>query len=160
MWNQILFITFKMNFNFNPHSNYSEITSNYPESSQSININKPQFISSIKATDITKRDSIQVSSHDARKVVLSSQMEGLGTRFIEKSLSKPKQKLEFIRTLLIDNYDSYTYNIYQELSVVNGCKLHLFLIFFIIIEKFHKRVKVLHVISFHILFSASCCGEK
>ncbi|MQL85184.1 hypothetical protein Taro_017702, partial [Colocasia esculenta] len=25
-----------------------------------------------------------------------------------------------VRTLLIDNYDSYTYNIYQELSVVNG----------------------------------------
>ncbi|OAY79010.1 putative aminodeoxychorismate synthase, chloroplastic [Ananas comosus] len=27
---------------------------------------------------------------------------------------------ELVRTLLIDNYDSYTYNIYQELSVVNG----------------------------------------
>ncbi|KAL6010287.1 hypothetical protein ACLOJK_000718 [Asimina triloba] len=27
---------------------------------------------------------------------------------------------KFLRTLLIDNYDSYTYNIYQELSVVNG----------------------------------------
>ncbi|KAJ6826052.1 aminodeoxychorismate synthase, chloroplastic [Iris pallida] len=25
-----------------------------------------------------------------------------------------------VRTLLVDNYDSYTYNIYQELSVVNG----------------------------------------
>lgn len=29
-------------------------------------------------------------------------------------------KDEVVRTLLIDNYDSYTYNIYQELSVVNG----------------------------------------
>uniref|UniRef100_A0A804I8N0 aminodeoxychorismate synthase n=1 Tax=Musa acuminata subsp. malaccensis TaxID=214687 RepID=A0A804I8N0_MUSAM len=27
---------------------------------------------------------------------------------------------DVVRTLLIDNYDSYTYNIYQELSVVNG----------------------------------------
>ncbi|KAL0916654.1 hypothetical protein M5K25_014182 [Dendrobium thyrsiflorum] len=27
---------------------------------------------------------------------------------------------ETVRTLLIDNYDSYTYNIYQELAVVNG----------------------------------------
>lgn len=27
---------------------------------------------------------------------------------------------EVVRTLLIDNHDSYTYNIYQELSVVNG----------------------------------------
>ncbi|KAK8950950.1 hypothetical protein KSP39_PZI004927 [Platanthera zijinensis] len=28
--------------------------------------------------------------------------------------------LQQVRTLLIDNYDSYTYNIYQELAVVNG----------------------------------------
>ncbi|XP_048231809.1 aminodeoxychorismate synthase, chloroplastic isoform X2 [Ricinus communis] len=38
----------------------------------------------------------------------------------KKKLEEPSRKLEFFRTLLIDNYDSYTYNIYQELSVVNG----------------------------------------
>ncbi|RRT54836.1 hypothetical protein B296_00033262 [Ensete ventricosum] len=32
---------------------------------------------------------------------------------------------DVVRTLLIDNYDSYTYNIYQELSVVNGGEGHL-----------------------------------
>ncbi|KAL3520683.1 hypothetical protein ACH5RR_018832 [Cinchona calisaya] len=35
-------------------------------------------------------------------------------------LEGKNQKLQFIRTLLIDNYDSYTYNIFQELSIVNG----------------------------------------
>ncbi|KDP45106.1 hypothetical protein JCGZ_18548 [Jatropha curcas] len=37
-----------------------------------------------------------------------------------KKLEESSPKLEVVRTLLIDNYDSYTYNIYQELSVVNG----------------------------------------
>lgn len=110
--------------NFSPCSSYSKITSNCSESSQSINFNKPQFTSSIKASEIiTNKDSIQVSSHAARKVALSCQYvpgQVEETRLIEKPLSKPRQKLEFVRTLLIDNYDSYTYNIYQELSVVNG----------------------------------------
>ncbi|XP_024978439.1 aminodeoxychorismate synthase, chloroplastic isoform X1 [Cynara cardunculus var. scolymus] len=104
-------------------SNLSEITSPCLESSQSININKPLAISSIRASDFTNKDSIQVSSRYARKMVLSCQyvpghLEG--TQLMGKPLSKPRQKLESIRTLLIDNYDSYTYNIYQELSVVNG----------------------------------------
>ncbi|KAK9075257.1 hypothetical protein SSX86_003578 [Deinandra increscens subsp. villosa] len=106
-------------------SNPCEITSPCFEKPQSININKvPLSTSSIRASDFAKKDSIQVSSHDARKAAISGryvpgQFEGTG--LMGKPLSKrPKQKLEYIRTLLIDNYDSYTYNIYQELSVVNG----------------------------------------
>ncbi|XP_023534479.1 aminodeoxychorismate synthase, chloroplastic-like isoform X2 [Cucurbita pepo subsp. pepo] len=48
----------------------------------------------------------------------SKLMEGSFMR--KKQLHKPPLKLEFVRTLLVDNYDSYTYNIYQDLSVING----------------------------------------
>lgn len=110
-----------MNFKlcFNP----SEITSPCLERSQRVNINKTQPTFSTSASDFVSKDSIQVSSRGPRKVMLSSQyVQGQleGTRSLGKPLSNQRQKLEFIRTLLIDNYDSYTYNIYQELSVVNG----------------------------------------
>ncbi|XAR65404.1 Aminodeoxychorismate synthase [Bertholletia excelsa] len=50
--------------------------------------------------------------------MLPGQLEG--SYIQRRRLEEPSQKLEFVRTLLIDNYDSYTYNIYQELSIVNG----------------------------------------
>ncbi|KAK1268457.1 Anthranilate synthase component II [Acorus gramineus] len=38
--------------------------------------------------------------------------------------NKASSRPAHVRTLLIDNYDSYTYNIYQQLSMVNGGKFH------------------------------------
>ncbi|KAF3966479.1 hypothetical protein CMV_009430 [Castanea mollissima] len=70
-----------------------------------------------------KKDSIQVSDNDTGKMIIANHlMPGKveGPYMGKKQLQKSSQKLEFVRTLLIDNYDSYTYNIYQELSVVNG----------------------------------------
>lgn len=73
-------------------------------------------------------DALQKYNRKERKVFISSHLvpghlDASGTR--KKFLHEPVPKLEFVRTLLIDNYDSYTYNIFQELSIINGSKLSL-----------------------------------
>lgn len=87
------------------------------------NVNVISSKSSVRVPYSTNKDDIQVSDRAPRKMVISNhsmpgQLEGAYME--EKQLEWPRQKLGFVRTLLIDNYDSYTYNIYQELSVVNG----------------------------------------
>ncbi|CAN4112878.1 unnamed protein product [Withania somnifera] len=72
--------------------------------------------------DSSMIDALQYNRKE-RKVLISSHLvpghfDASGTRNF--FLPKPVPKLEFVRTLLIDNYDSYTYNIFQELSIING----------------------------------------
>jgi para-aminobenzoate synthetase len=106
-------------------SSFSELKYPCVEGLRRSNVNLLAARPSIRVGYSTRKDNIQESDRDPGKMVISNhlmtgQLEGpyMG----KKQLDMPSQKLEFVRTLLIDNYDSYTYNIYQELSIVNGCK--------------------------------------
>ncbi|XP_027086940.2 aminodeoxychorismate synthase, chloroplastic isoform X1 [Coffea arabica] len=69
------------------------------------------------------KDNARMQKRVVGNVLVSSHLipHHLEESFPRKArLEGKNQKLQFIRTLLIDNYDSYTYNIFQELSIVNG----------------------------------------
>lgn len=77
--------------------------------------------------DLNQNGNFQIRMGVLKKAVVSSHLipgRVEESYLAKKRLPEPSSKLD-LRTLLIDNYDSYTYNIFQELSIINGCKLYL-----------------------------------
>lgn len=81
-----------------------------------------------------EKDRHRFRNCDAGKVMVSQplmsghiQESYTGRKNLEEVVSGSK----VVRTLLIDNYDSYTYNIFQELATINGGKLHILLFIFV-----------------------------
>ncbi|XP_075502799.1 aminodeoxychorismate synthase, chloroplastic-like isoform X1 [Primulina tabacum] len=73
--------------------------------------------------DLDQNGNFQIHKGVLKKAIVSSHL--IPGRLEESYLARKRlrersSKLNLIRTLLIDNYDSYTYNIFQELSIING----------------------------------------
>lgn len=101
----------------------SEITLSCLESSQSKNMNSFVSKPSLRIGDFSRKENSQLLCHNASKAVISSHLVpgNLEGSFMgKKRMEEPSRKLKYVKTLLIDNYDSYTYNVFQELSIING----------------------------------------
>lgn len=116
----------------------SELTCPASESTQNANVNFLLSRPSLRVSCFVKKGGdarVRVSNRDGRKTkavvccqLMHSHKEEESNerkRKLQEPVLVPVQKADFVRTLLIDNYDSYTYNIFQELSIINGGKFSL-----------------------------------
>ncbi|KAF5186478.1 Anthranilate synthase component i [Thalictrum thalictroides] len=109
--------------NFSLASSSSEILCPTARSFQYKNEKSIVSKSFIRAGGLDKQDHFPVSNRDVKRVAAYRSLLQENVQEInggQKLQVDEALKFKFVRTLLIDNYDSYAYNIYQQLCVING----------------------------------------